>query len=209
MAANRFATSMMLFPKGLLFLLSFWLLGCQEHSPSGDVSGKAVLENGYAQLYELTSTLKGADTILNFKASTDGFGDLVNELATDQASMAEYLESMAKDEPMYDLANTGYPEISKRTWNSAKTDRLLSYSPFFGRTDDNFERTYLLSLTNALTQQYHLLEVMSDLEREKERLLMLREFQSDVGRYYDEVVSKLNRQHFKENMPGPSLKEGA
>ncbi|MAM86622.1 MAG: hypothetical protein CME36_04825 [unclassified Hahellaceae] len=209
MAANYLAGTFVTGRVVLTLLVAVWLSGCQERSPSGDESGKAVLENGYAQLYELTSTLKSSDTILNFKQSTDGFGELVSELATDEASMAEYLEALAKEPPGYDLANTGYPEISKRSLNSAKSDRLLSYSPFFGRTKDNFERTYLLSLSNALTQQYHLLEVMIDLERDKERLVMLKEFQSDVSRYYDEVVAKLNRQHFKENVPGPSLEEGA
>src|SRR5690606_7636314 len=157
----------------LMIVVGFWLAGCQDQAASDQTNGETVLENGYAQLYELTTTLKDADTILKFKQETDGFGELVSELATDQASMAEYLESMAQEPPGYDLDNTGYPEISVRSWNSAETDRLLSYSPFFGKTSENFERSYLLSLTNALTQQYHLLQVMSDLEREKERLAML------------------------------------
>lgn len=194
----------------LLVIISFVFIGgCSKKQPEADNGGRVLLENGYAQLYDLTQALSSADSILKFKEESDGFDKLVSELSNVEAAMAKYIESLAKGDSAYDLENTGEAEITKRAMKSSQTDRLLSYSPFFGRTDDNFERTYLLGLTGALNHQFHLVKVMKDLERDAERNTMLSEFQDDTNAFYDEVINRLNKRHFRKNIAEPSLEEGA
>jgi hypothetical protein len=88
-------------------------------------------------------------------------------------------------------------EMRKRS--AVGKDRAIRFAPFSGRSRLEYERTMLISMSNALNHESHLCKVLAAAEPDPGLKSFLLKAEKRYDDLHELVLSLLNREHFKHN----------
>jgi ribosomal protein L12E/L44/L45/RPP1/RPP2 len=154
------------------------------------------LEQGYALLYELVSTLQHINKVFLVKFESDDVQALTDDVSERLTKVTEKLESMAAGNPGFDLENTGTPKFAGETRKAMSLARVKSFAPLVGSTGTDFERTLLLTQAGQLNQARYLSEVLADAEANVDRQRFLMELNGEFDELYGRVDELLEEQYY-------------
>lgn len=157
---------------------------------------RLILSQGYSMLYSDASKLGIADLLLLVKLESQGFDDLVSELSTYGDELKVELKEASKNYPAMRLDLDPLPEMEQRKRNAIAKDRTIDFLPFSGKGRVEYERTMLISTSNALNHESHLCQVMADEETEPELQKLLRGCEQRYGELRDQALGLLRSDHF-------------
>jgi len=164
------------------------------------------LEQGYALLYELVSTLRHVNKVFLVKFESDDVQALTDDVSERLTEVTGKLESMAAGNPGFDLENTGTPRFASETRKAMSLARVKSFAPLVGSTGTDFERTLLLTQAGQLNQARYLSEVLADAEANVDRQRFLMELNGEFDELYGRVDELLKEQYYCKR-PSASARE--
>lgn len=150
----------------LLGLVLFGASGCSRGNVDPDqASGlnpqRLVLSEGYSLLYADATNIHRLEWILYVKVESDPFDQLITSISDYGKELKQNLERIAREYPGVRIDLKPLPEMEKRKRFAVGKDRAIRYAPLSGRGGPEYERTMLISLSNALNHEYHLCGVMA------------------------------------------------
>lgn len=157
---------------------------------------RLILNQGYSMLYKDVSRVEMTQLILYVKVESAPVNELVTAISEYSGALAQNLERIARDYPAVRIDLDPLPEMEKRKRSGVNRERALSFAPVVGRTGRNFERTILLSLSAALSQESHLCKVLAEEEPDPGLKKFLVESQGRFDGLYARVVALLDREYF-------------
>jgi hypothetical protein len=163
---------------------------------------RAMLSEGYSMLYTDASHIGMIDLVLYVKVESQEFNDVITEISTYGDELKQHLERIARDYPGVAIDLKPLPEMEVRKRFAVGKDRAIAFAPLSGRSRLEYERTMLISLSNALNHESHLCRVMAAEEPDPS----LKKFLLASEKRYDALselaMNLLNREHFKVNTNG-------
>lgn len=164
---------------------------------------RRMLNEGYSMLHRDMSHAKHADKILLVKFETESVGEIVTAISHYSKRLHHDLEHLATQYPALDVHLEPLPEIEIRKRFSIGMDRAIENLPLVGASQQEFERTMLISLSNALNHWRHLCKVMAKEEPQPELREFLLKNEKELDGLYDQTMNLLRRDYFK---PDPEQK---
>ncbi|MGQ0619290.1 MAG: hypothetical protein ACT4QA_05135 [Panacagrimonas sp.] len=181
-----------------IMLAGLMLAGCADPGKENPVNAQRLMLNeGYSLLYSDAEKLDLAELILYVKAESQAFEEIVHAVSDAGERVEHDLEQIAKDYPGVRIDLDPLPEMEKRKRKAIGEDRAREFAPLVGRGGREYERTVLISFSNAFNHERHLCKVMAEEEPDAN----LKKFLIETGRHYDELYERsmalLEKEYFK------------
>ena len=192
-------TRVLLLTSAVLVLLA---AACGRPAPLPDAKARLghqrlMLSEGYSLLYDEASKIDRVELVLYVKTDSKAFDALVEKVSDFGGQVRKDLERIAADYPGVRIDLHPLPEMEMRKRHAIGQDRLIQFAPVSGHGGPEYERTMLISISNALNHESHLCHVMADEEPDAG----LKQFLLQSERRYDELseltMGLLNREYFK------------
>ncbi|MGQ0696850.1 MAG: hypothetical protein ACT4PZ_01275 [Panacagrimonas sp.] len=181
-----------------IVLVCLMVAGCANAENEDPVNAQRLMLNeGYSLLYADAEKLDLAKLILYVKAESQEFEEVVRAISEVGEDVKNDLERIAKEYPGVRIDLDPLPEMEKRKRKAIGKDRAREFAPIVGRGGREYERTVLISFSNAFNHERHLCKVMA----EEEPDASLKKFLNDTERRYDELYERsmalLEKGYFK------------
>jgi hypothetical protein len=188
----------------LVMVAALIMTGCSgSDSGRNPVAGlsdqRVMLSEGYSLLYADASKIDLVDLALFAKAESQEFNNVITEISKFGGELKQDLERIARDYPGVRIDLKPLPEMEVRKRFAVGKDRMITFAPLGGHSRLEYERTMLISLSNALNHESHLCQVMAAEEPDPGLKKFLLASEQRYGDLYQLAVSLLNREHFKYN----------
>lgn len=170
--------------------------GSEEKAAADPGEQRLILSQGYSMLYKDASGIGLADLLLLVKIESQPFDDLVSELGRYGDELKAELQAAAQRYPGVRLDLDPLPVMEQRKRLAIAKDRTIDFLPFSGRSRVEYERTMLISTSNALNHESHLCQVMADEETEPGLQKILRGCERRYGELRDKALALLRSEHF-------------
>jgi len=192
---------------GVLVLLLPLAAACSRSDAAREVvpglsAQRTMLSEGYSLLYTDASHIGLIDLVLYVKIESQEFNDVITEISTYGDELKKDLERIARDYPGVRIDLKPFPEMETRKRFAVGKDRAIRFAPLSGRSRLEYERTMLISLSNALNHESHLCKVMAAEEPDPGLKKFLLASEKRYGALYELSMNLLNREHFKANTTG-------
>jgi hypothetical protein len=189
----------------LVMVAALIVTGCSgKDTASAPVAGlsaqRTVLSEGYSLLYIDASHIDLVDLVLYVKVESQEFNDLITEISHYGGELKKDLERIARDYPGVRIDLKPLPEMETRKRFAVGKDRAIRFAPLVGHSRLEYERTMLISMSNALNHESHLCQVMAAEEPDAGLKQFLLASEKRYDGLYERVVNLLNREHFKHNV---------
>ncbi len=162
---------------------------------------RLILNQGYSMLYKDASSIALAKLVLVAKLESDSFDGIIKQLSDYGGELKEDLERIERNYPAVDLDLDPLPVMEQRKRFAIAKDRTIHFLPFSGASQLEYERTMLISTSNAINHEGHLCQVMADEEPDPELKKFLRSCEQGYAALYKKVMDVLNREHFVSELP--------
>ena len=191
-------------------LLCGLAMGCTEPrivTPADPVLSpqRQLLSEGYSLLHTDASRMGYVDWVLYVKVESKAVDDLLTAVGEFGGELKNELESIARDYPGVRLDLDPLPEMEKRKRRSIVQQRALDFAPGIGRGGREYERTILISLSNAFNHERNLCQVMAEEEPDPGLKRFLERTQKRFSELHDRALALLEKKYFS-NPNGPSAK---
>lgn len=178
------------------------LAGCSGSDVAqAPVSGlspqRAMLSEGYSLLYQDAAKLDAVELALYVKAESQGFNDFITAVGAYGDELKHDLERIARDYPGVRIDLEPLPEMEKRKRFAIGKDRMIEFAPLGGRSRLDYERTMLISMSNALNHERHLCQVMAAEEPDAGLKKFLLASEQRYAGLYQHAMDLLVREHFR------------
>ena len=117
---------------------------------------RQVLSEGYSILYGDSQTLSRARLLLYVKFESEEFDQLLEAVSAFGSALKSELERIARDYPGVRIDLDPLPVLEKRKRVATGLDKVLDSVPVVGMSGPEYERTFLISISNGLNQERHL-----------------------------------------------------
>ena len=168
----------------------------EASKPSAAEQSRRMLNEGYSLLRRDMSRAQHADLILLVKSETDAVNTLVKAISNYSEQVTNRLDSLAAQYPAMRVDLEPLPEMEVRKRFSIGKDRAKDFLPFVGVSQHEFERTMLISLSNALNHERHLCRVMAKEEPQPELKKFLVETEKGFEKLFVQTMELLERDYF-------------
>jgi len=186
----------------LTFLLASLFTSCTPDKSTQDKKvdkDQTFLINGYSHMYKTLGAFEWTEELLLVKLNSKelkGLGERLDEAST---KIRERLDRMKNTEAWLELENTGASDMQTELFASMTRERIKSYTPVLGLSEEIFERTFLLVASGILNQMKHLTYVMLEVEKDKKRIEFLEMAKESFEKLREEVLKLLNSKYFKHD----------
>ena len=186
----------------LVMVAALILTGCSgSEAARAPVTGlsaqRAMLSEGYSLLHADAAKLDTLELALYVKVESQEFNDFITAVSTYGDELKHDLERIARDYPGVRIDLEPLPEMEKRKRFAIGKDRMLEFAPLGGRSRLDYERTMLISLSNALNHESHLCQVMAGEEPDPGLKKVLLEAEKRYADLYRRAMDLLVREHFR------------
>jgi hypothetical protein len=193
----------MTLPRQLLVAaLAVLVGGCAADRPktSSDLNHqRQILNGGYSMLQRDMSHAGLAGLILVVKTETESVEQTVKAISEFGKRVTHELDRLAKEHPDMRVDLEPLPEMEIRKRFAIGEDRAIDFLPIVGVSQQEFERTMLISLSNALNHERHLCQVMAEEEPEPALKKFLLDTGTEFDALYDRTMALLKRDYFKDS----------
>lgn len=171
-----------------------------DQAPASGLSAqRQMLSEGYSLLYADAGKIDLIEWVLYVKIESDEFDQVITRISDYGNELKQNLERIARDYPGVRIELKPLPEMESRKRFAVGKDRAIQFAPLIGGSRLEFERTMLISLSNALNHESHLCQVMAKEEPDPGLKKFLLETELRYQKLYGLVMDLLNREHFKNN----------
>jgi hypothetical protein len=189
-------------PLVLGLVLTLALAACSEtdvaqQPVAGLSTQRAMLSEGYSLLYADAAKLDAVELALYVKAESQEFNDFITAVSAYGDELKHELERLARDYPGVRIDLEPLPEMEKRKRFAIGKARMIEFAPLGGRSRLDYERTMLVSLSNALNHERHLCKVMAAEEPDAGLKKVLLAAERRYTGLYERAMDLLVRQHFR------------
>jgi len=185
----------------LLTLLPLVVLAACDRGEAGNEKSSAdrrlILSQGYSMLYKDVSRVEFTKLILYVKVESEAVNEIVTAISDYSGALEKDLERIARDYPGVRIDLKPLPEMEVRKRFAIGRDRALRFAPLAGRSRLEYERTMLISLSNAFNHESHLCQVMAREEPDPGLKQFLLDTEKRYIGFYERVMDLLNREHFR------------
>lgn len=172
---------------------------CAELKRAPELSPqRLMLSEGYSMLAKDARTLGAAKLVLYVKFESDEFDRHVTAVSAFGKKLREDLEQIARDYPGVRIDLDPLPVLEKRKRLATGFDKFGDIAPVVGKSGPEFERVLLISLTNGLNQERHLVEEMADEEPDAGLKKFLLRTQVEMDRLYESSEQLLERSYYRK-----------
>ena len=158
---------------------------------------RLILSEGYSILYQDSASLSRSKLLVYFKVESDEFEGILTALSEFGVALKTDLERIDRDYPGVRLDLDPLPELEKRKRRSTGLDKLRENAPFVGKSGPEYERTFLISISNGLNQERHLAEEMVKEEPDPGLNKFLRGVQTRMDGLYAKTETLLRKAHYR------------
>lgn len=158
---------------------------------------RAMLSEGYSLLYADASHLDLVHLVLYVKFESQEFEDVITAISRYGGELKQDLERIARDYPGVRIDLEPLPEMETRKRFAIGKDRAIRFFPLGGRSRQEYERTLLLGMANALNHESHLCRVMAAEEPDAGLKKFLLAAEKRYVALYELAMGLLEREHFK------------
>jgi len=159
---------------------------------------RLMLSEGYSLLYRDAANLDLSELILYVKVESEQFHEIVTAIAEFGGELKKDLERIAKDYPGVRIDLDPLPEMEKRKRWALGKDRARYFAPVIGHGGREYERTMLISFSNAFNHERHLCQVMAEEEPDAGLKKFLIDTRKGYDSLYDRTIALLEREHFSD-----------
>lgn len=189
-------------------LLALLATACSREATERDAQvrlshQRTLLSEGYSLLYDDATKLDRVELVLYLKADSKDFDALVIKISEYGEQLRKDLKRIAADYPGVRIDLHPLPEMELRKRYAIGKDRVIQFAPVGGHGGREYERTMLISLSNALNHESHLCRVMADEEPDAGLKKFLLQSEQRYVQLYGLAMELLNREHFKFNANPP------
>ncbi|MGH8272959.1 MAG: hypothetical protein ACRES9_01700 [Gammaproteobacteria bacterium] len=166
----------------------------QSQAPSREI---AILNHGYAMLYNKAEEFSKIDKLLYVKNNTDAVGKFIDALGDYGDTMQKQLESLTKRYPSLSLKDTGLPVIEVKKRAGVAHYFLMSMLPLVGKSGKAFNRTILQVQREELNQTRFYVRALISEERDSNRKHLLEGMKKRLDQFYKQDSALLEKNYFK------------
>lgn len=159
---------------------------------------RLMLSEGYSMLARDARTLGAVKLLLYVKFESDAFDEHVTAISAFGKKLRESLEQIDKDYPGVRIDLDPLPVLEKRKRLTTGLDKFADIAPVVGKSGPEFERVILISLTNGLNQERHLVEEMAREESDEGLKKFLLRTQGEMDRLYEASEQLLERHYYRQ-----------
>jgi hypothetical protein len=160
---------------------------------------RQMLSEGYSLLYGDASKIDLVELVLYVKTDSKAFDAIITAISEYGEQMKGELERIARDYPGVRIDLKPLPEMEVRKRSAIGKDRMIEFAPLSGRSRQEYERTMLISMSNALNHESHLCRAMAEEEPDPGLKKFLLHSEQRYGELYTQTLSLLNREYFRFN----------
>lgn len=198
----------------LLWLLIGFSAGCAtvgagakadaDHEKAPELSKqRLILSQGYSMLYTDASHVDLLGLILYVKTGSDDFEKLITSLSDFGGDLKKDLERIAKDYPGVRIDLDPLPEMEKRKRTAIAKDKAIQFAPVVGIGGVEYERSTLISMSNAVNHESHLCRVMAAEETDPNLKKFLLEAEKHYHGLYMRINALMDRKYFRTKTSKP------
>lgn len=186
----------------LVMVAALILVGCSgtdaARTPAARLGAqRTMLSEGYSLLYADATKIDRVELALYAKAESQEFNDLLTAISAYGGELRHDLERIARDYPGVRIDLEPLPEMERRKRFAIAKERVIEFAPLGGRSRLEYERTMLISMSNALNHESHLCQVMAAEEPDAGLKKFLLASEKRYGALRERIVSLLDREHFR------------
>jgi hypothetical protein len=159
---------------------------------------RLMLAEGYSMLYRDAGSLDATDLILYVKVESDQLDEIVTAVSEFGGELKKDLERIAKDYPGVRINLDPLPAMETRKRAALAKDRALYFAPIIGKGGREYERTVLISFSNAFNHESHLAQVMAAEEPDAGLKKFLLATEKRYAALYDRTNSLLEKEYFRD-----------
>ncbi len=165
----------------------------QAQAPSREI---AILNHGYAMLYNKAGEFSKINKLLLVKIQTDKVGHVIGDLGNYGDTMQKRLKKMVGNYPSLHLDDTGLPVIEAEKRRELSSYFLHKMLPLVGRTGKAFDRTILQTQKEEINQARMYVKALIVHERSAHRKTMLRHMKKHLDTLYKRVSDLLEANYY-------------
>ena len=143
------------------------------------------------------NTLATVHLLLYVKSEQDFFAQYVNEVSAYGKQLKDKLDELPAKFPALRVDLDPLPELEKRKRLATGIDKFIDIAPVIGKSGPQFERTLLISLSNGLNQERHLLQEMGKLEPDPALRQFLDREYTRMNTLYEQSETLLIRHYYR------------
>ena len=168
----------------------------QAQYPSKEL---AVLNHGYALLYNKAAEFSKIRKLLYVKINTEAVGNFISDLGDYGDTIQDKLDSLTHRYPSLSVKDTGLPKIETEKRDAVSSYYLHHMLPLVGRSGHEFDRTLLQTQREELNQARFYARVLIKHERDENRKRLLTGIQKKLDGFYDRVTSLLEKNYYADS----------
>ncbi|MEO8125817.1 MAG: hypothetical protein ABI822_01935 [Bryobacteraceae bacterium] len=131
------------------------------------------------------------------KVESDDFEHILVALSAFGAQLETDLERIDRDYPGVRLDLDPLPEMEKLKRRSTGLDKVMENAPVVGKSGLEYERTFLISISNGLNQERHLAEEMAKEEPDPGLKKFMLGVQLEMDALYEQAESLLRKTYYR------------
>ncbi len=158
---------------------------------------RQVLSEGYSILYGDSQTLSRARLLLYVKFESEEFDQLLEAVSAFGSALKSELERIARDYPGVRIDLDPLPVLEKRKRVATGLDKVLDSVPVVGMSGPEYERTFLISISNGLNQERHLAAEMVKAEPDPGLKKYLTTVQERMDVLYERTERLLRTKYYR------------
>lgn len=190
---------------GLPALVLVLAAGCSDDHDRAPAKAqdaqRTMLSEGYSLLYSDASHVDLVELALYVKFDSKEFNDLIRQISDYAGGVKHELERIAHDYPGVRIDLKPLPEMETRKRFAIAKDRMIRFAPLGGHSRQEYERTMLISMSNALNHESHLCRVMAAEEPDAGLKKFLLGSEKGYADLYEVVMKVLDREYFRRSAP--------
>lgn len=173
---------------------------CGDHAAPEAKAGlsqqRTMLSEGYSLLYADASHVDLVELALYVKFDTKEFNDLIRQISDYAGEVKHELERISHDYPGVRIDLKPLPEMETRKRSAIAKDRMIRFAPLGGHSRQEYERTMLIGMSNAMNHESHLCRVMAAEEPDPGLKKFLLGSEKRYNDFYELAMTLLNREYF-------------
>lgn len=154
-------------------------------------------------LYTDASRIGQIDLILYVKFESREFEEVITEISRFGGELKQNLLRIARDYPGVHIDLEPLPEMETRKRFAVGKERAIRFAPLSGRSRQEYERTVLIGMANALNHEGHLCGVMAAEEPDPGLKKFLLKTQRRYRALHELAMGLLEREHFRTGVAKP------
>lgn len=158
---------------------------------------RQVLSEGYSLLYSDSKTFSRARLLLYVKFESEEFDQLLEAVSAFGSALTSELERIARDYPGVRIDLDPLPVLEKRKRIATGLDKALDSAPVIGMSGAEYERTFLISISNGLNQERHLAAEMVKAEPDPGLRKYLTTVQARMDVLFERTERLLRTKHYR------------